>query len=93
MSFEKLRGRLEQEDAAIFQLAEKMEEVRDRILHGTAVTILHVAPRENLEWSGTVQGGFWEICGENRCQTMRIKRKTEGKMLGILSRFRRAGRR
>ena len=45
----KLRGRLEQEDAAIFQLAEKMEEVRDRILHGTAVTILHVAPRENLE--------------------------------------------
>ena len=67
MSFEKLRGRLEQEDAAIFQLAEKMEEVRDRILHGTAVTILHVAPRENLEWMRNCAG---RILGNLRGEQM-----------------------
>ncbi len=63
----KLRGRLEQEDAAIFQLAEKMEEVRDRILHGTAVTILHVAPRENLEWMRNCAG---RILGNLRGEQM-----------------------
>ena len=63
----KLRGRLEQEDAAIFQLAEKMKEVRDRILHGTAVTILHVAPRENLEWMRNCAG---RILGNLRGEQM-----------------------
>lgn len=44
-----LRGRLEREEDCIRQLSRKMEEVRDRILQGKAVTVLHVAPEENLE--------------------------------------------
>ena len=43
-----LRGRLEQEPAYIVRLTAKMEEIRDRILHGASITILHVAPKNML---------------------------------------------
>lgn len=45
----KLRKNLAEDENAIFKLAEKMEMIKDSILHGRAITILHVAPEDKLE--------------------------------------------
>ena len=55
-----LRERLETEKTSIHELAKKMEQVRDSILQGSAVTVLHVAPESALsmmrEFDGRILG-------------------------------------
>lgn len=45
----KLRRHIYEDENAIYELAEKMESVKDCILHGKAITVLHVAPAQKLE--------------------------------------------
>ena len=69
-----LRKHLEDDEYAIDALAEKMETVKNAILHGEKITILHVAPEEKLEMMRITAA---EILGRMRGETLAYKKNDE----------------